>query len=123
MKTQSAIRSCIVLALGAALTLSVDAGEPTPAEVFTQRIEPIFKSPKPSSCMACHLAGVDLKDFILPDAESTFRSLRDQRLIDLADPEFFSQAFNRSTTEYAPSDLTVVPFNCSPEGVTGTIKK
>jgi len=43
--------------------------------------------------------------------------------IDLADPEFFTQAFNRSTTEYAPTDLTVTPFNCSPEGVTGTIRK
>jgi hypothetical protein len=43
--------------------------------------------------------------------------------IDLSDPEFFTQAFNRSTTEYAPTDLTIVPFNCSPEGVTGTIRK
>jgi hypothetical protein len=43
--------------------------------------------------------------------------------IDLADPEFFTQAFNRSTNEYAPSELTVMPFNCSPEGVTGTIRK
>jgi hypothetical protein len=42
--------------------------------------------------------------------------------IDLADPEFFSQPFNRSTTEYAPSELSIVPFNCSPEGVTGTIR-
>jgi hypothetical protein len=42
--------------------------------------------------------------------------------IDLADPEFFSQPFSRSTTEYAPSDLSIVPFNCSPEGVTGTIR-
>ena len=48
-----------------------------------------------------------------------------QRLVvetDLADPEFFTQAFNRSTTECAPSDLAIVPFNCSPEGVTGTIR-
>jgi len=43
--------------------------------------------------------------------------------IDLADPEFFTQTFNRSTTEYAPTDLTIVPFNCSPEGVTGTVRK
>jgi hypothetical protein len=43
--------------------------------------------------------------------------------IDLADPEFFTQTFNRSTTEYAPSDLAIQPFNCSPEGVTGTIRK
>jgi hypothetical protein len=43
--------------------------------------------------------------------------------IDLADPEFFTQAFNRSTTEYAPSDLKIEPFNCSREGLTGTVKK
>ncbi len=55
-------------------------------EVFEKRIVPIFKSPNPSSCMQCHLAGVDLKDYILPDAEKTFRSLRDQGLIDLESP-------------------------------------
>lgn len=43
--------------------------------------------------------------------------------IDLSDPEFFKQAFPRSRNEYAPSALKIEPFNCSPEGVTGTIKK
>ena len=43
--------------------------------------------------------------------------------IDLADPEFFKQSFPRSRNEYAPSALKLEPFNCSPEGVTGTIKK
>jgi hypothetical protein len=43
--------------------------------------------------------------------------------IDLADPEFFNQPFQRSTVEYAPSNLKIEPFNCSPEGVTGTIRK
>jgi hypothetical protein len=43
--------------------------------------------------------------------------------IDLADPEFFKQPFARSTSEYAPSELKIEPFNCSPEGVTGTVKK
>jgi hypothetical protein len=43
--------------------------------------------------------------------------------IDLTDPEYFKQPFPRSTNEYAPSDLKIEPFNCSPEGVTGTIKK
>jgi hypothetical protein len=42
--------------------------------------------------------------------------------IDLADPEYFTQPFNRSTTEYAASGLTIEPFNCSREGVTGTIR-
>jgi len=67
--------------------LPASAAEPTPAEIFEQRIVPIFKSPNPSSCVQCHLAGVDLKDYILPDAERTFRSLRDQKLINLEKPE------------------------------------
>src|SRR5215213_7381321 len=61
--------------------------EPTPRETFEKRLLPIFKSPNPSSCVQCHLAGVDLKDYILPDHEKTFRSLRDQGLIDLERPE------------------------------------
>jgi hypothetical protein len=55
----------------------------TPQEIFDQRIAPIFKSPNPSSCVQCHLASVDLKNYILPSAKDTFVSLRDQGLIDL----------------------------------------
>src|SRR5262245_57106413 len=53
----------------------------SPQEIFERRIVPIFKSPNPSSCTQCHLAGVDLKDYILPSHEKTFLSLRDQGLI------------------------------------------
>ncbi len=74
----------VVLTMGAPL---VQAAEPTPAEVFQQRLLPIFKSPNPSSCVQCHLADVDLKNYILPDHEKTFRSLRDQGLIDVKAPE------------------------------------
>src|SRR5438309_10371800 len=56
-------------------------------QVFEKRILPIFKSPNPSSCTQCHLAGVDLKNYILPSHEKTFLSLRDQGLIDLDQPE------------------------------------
>jgi hypothetical protein len=59
----------------------------TPAALFERRIMPIFKSPNPSSCTQCHLAGVDLKNYILPSSEKTFASLRDQGLVDLAAPE------------------------------------
>lgn len=59
----------------------------TPQQVFDQRIMPIFKSPNPSSCVQCHLAGVDLKNYILPSAKDTFLSLRDQGLIDLDNVE------------------------------------
>jgi hypothetical protein len=48
---------------------------------------PIFKSANPSSCVQCHLAGVDLKNYIRPSHEQTFVSLRDQGLIDLDKPE------------------------------------
>ena len=58
----------------------------SPQEVFERRILPIFKSPNPSSCTECHLAGVDLKNYILPSHEKTFLFLRDQGLIDLEDP-------------------------------------
>lgn len=58
----------------------------TPLELFNQRIMPIFRSEKPSSCVQCHLAAVDLKNYILPSHEKTFVSLRDQGLIDLERP-------------------------------------
>ena len=62
-------------------------GTPSPLELFELRIMPIFKSPQPSSCIQCHLAAVDLKEYILPSHEKTFASLRDQGLVDLDHPE------------------------------------
>lgn len=59
----------------------------TPQAVFEKRILPIFQSSDPSSCVQCHLAGVDLKNYIRPTHEATFVSLRDQGLIDLDRPE------------------------------------
>ncbi len=83
------MRAASVVGLVVASWLSaVAAGaDPSPREVFERRLVPIFKSPNPSSCVQCHLSGVDLKDYILPDADATFRSLRDQGLIDPDAPE------------------------------------
>ena len=72
-------------AVGIAPSLGADPTDP--ATVFEQRIAPIFKSPNPSSCARCHLASVDLKDYILPSATDTFLALRAQGLIDLDAPE------------------------------------
>src|ERR1051326_472226 len=74
------------------LVLAVAGGgnahdEAEAGDVFPKRILPIFKSPNPSSCTQCHLAGVDLKNYILPSHEKTFVSLRDQGLINLDKPE------------------------------------
>ena len=65
----------------------VATAEATPSAIFEKRILPIFKSPNPSSCTQCHLAGVDLKNYILPSSEKTFRSLRDQGMIDVKEPD------------------------------------
>src|SRR4051812_21266404 len=85
-------RSAILLTLSALACFSplrnaFSADEPTAKEVFEKRLLPIFKSPNPSSCAQCHLAGVDLKNYLLPSHEDTFASLRDQGLIDLDRPE------------------------------------
>lgn len=67
---------------------AADPADPSSAAaVFEKRILPIFKSPNPSSCVQCHLAAVELKDYILPSSTDTFLALRDQGLIDLAKPE------------------------------------
>jgi hypothetical protein len=70
------------------ITLSVVAKESATNgdDVFTDRILPIFRSKDPSSCTECHLAAVELKDYIRPTARETFLSLRDQGLIDLEKP-------------------------------------
>lgn len=87
------LRSChtvlFALLIAGSISPSRTAGaeDPTPMEVFNQRILPIFRSPDPSSCVQCHLASVDLKNYILPSHEKTFLSLRDQGLIDLQQPE------------------------------------
>ena len=41
--------------------------------------------------------------------------------ITLKDPEFFTRNFDPATLEYGPSSLKLEPFNCSREGVDGTI--
>ncbi|MFO0864662.1 MAG: hypothetical protein U0744_08435 [Gemmataceae bacterium] len=79
--------SCLLAAycfFAASVAYSQDADAKS---VFEKRLMPIFKSPNPSSCVQCHLAGVDLKDYIRPSHEQTFVSLRDQSLIDLQQPE------------------------------------
>ena len=79
---------CATLAFFALPMARLSGAEPDSAQtVFERRLMPIFKSPNPSSCTQCHLAGVQLKNYILPSHEKTFLSLRDQGLIDLTQPE------------------------------------
>lgn len=66
--------------------LPADEPAVTPLAVFEQRIKPIFASPNPSSCVQCHLASVDLKNYILPSSEATFQGLRKQGLVNVDAP-------------------------------------
>ncbi len=82
-------RFCCLLILTVAHCSSsarADEGATDPLAVFEQRIMPIFASPKPSSCVQCHLASVDLKDYIRPTSKATFQSLRQNGLIDAQHP-------------------------------------
>lgn len=65
----------------------VPAGMSTPLQLFEERIMPIFRSPRPSSCVQCHLASVDLRNYILPSHEQTFAALRAKGLVDLQNPD------------------------------------
>lgn len=83
--------SCTIVGLIAFATWIVaaaaNAGElASPEQIFEKRIAPILQSDDPSSCTECHLAGVDLKNYILPDARQTFVALRDSGMIDLDQP-------------------------------------
>lgn len=69
------------------MVTSIATADDAATKVFEQRLRPIFQSDKPSSCVQCHLAGVDLKNYIKPSSDDTFRSLRDQGLVDLDQPE------------------------------------
>ncbi|MCA9195548.1 MAG: hypothetical protein KDB03_27440 [Planctomycetales bacterium] len=77
--------------LGIPVSHGQDGASPTDGlsanEIFQQRIMPIFNSPNPSSCVQCHLSGVDLKDYVLPSHEKTFLALRDAGLINIKEPE------------------------------------
>lgn len=85
-------RGCLMRSFGCfLLILCVHAvplfGDESALAVFRQRIEPIWKSPKPSSCSECHLSGVDLKDYLREDQAATFAALREAGLIDLEKPD------------------------------------
>ncbi len=79
----------LVLVAGTALASAQDSasGGGAALEIFRDRILPIYKSPKPSSCAECHLGNVDLKDYVSADPAETFASLRKEGLVDVKRPD------------------------------------
>jgi hypothetical protein len=95
-------------------TLVIETGN-YPAGVLNQYVE---EAGKPTRGL--------LHSAALTSVERLHLDAARQRLvveITLKDPEFFTRDFDPATFEYGPSDLKLEPFNCTPEGVDGTIRK
>jgi len=78
----SARLGLIFVAFGSAAAAEEDA-----SDIFTRRILPLAKADKPSSCIECHTAGVDLSQYIKDDEASTFVALRAAGLVNAEQPE------------------------------------
>ncbi len=75
-----------VAALASAAGRSSDAQTRTAdnavVRIFRDRILPIVRSDRPSSCTECHLAGVDLRQFVSDDPYATLAALVAQGWVD-----------------------------------------
>lgn len=69
------------------VTQPMEATANSSLETFERRILPILRAQKPSSCVECHLSGVDLKDYIHPDQGKTFASLVRAGMVDVKEPD------------------------------------
>lgn len=83
---------CAFLAAGClAFVLGLLGGsaiaDDTANEIFTRRILPLAKADKPSSCIECHVAGVDLSQYIRGNAAATFAALKSAGLVNAEQPE------------------------------------
>jgi hypothetical protein len=88
-QTRCNVRSLIQLFAGFAMVVIPCVVQATDDanEIFTRRILPLAKAEKPSSCIECHVAGVDLAQYIRADAASTFAALRAAGLVNAEQPE------------------------------------
>ncbi len=94
------------------------------AEIFTRRILPLARAEKPSSCAECHVAGVDLSQYVRSDAAATFAALRaaGARLFTGPGPAWWAVGYARqlqlaAASEAAPSgaaDLGLAHSTASP---------
>lgn len=55
--------------------------------LYDERIDPLFRDDRPSTCNQCHLSGIDLKQYIRATPCETYACLVQQRLVDEQRPE------------------------------------
>lgn len=84
----TAYRSCCLGGLTVlALAAGLSAEELDARTLFERRVVPILKSQAPSSCTACHLSGVELRDYLREDPAETFALLRAAGWINVERPD------------------------------------
>lgn len=77
-------RRWVGLGLLVAVLAAAAGGEERDAKgLYEARIGPILRSDRPSSCTACHLSGVELRDYLREDPVETFAALREAGWINL----------------------------------------
>lgn len=60
---------------------------PPSGDLFSQRILPLLKSDKPSSCSECHPTGVAVSDYLRESEVETFAALKQAGLINTQQPD------------------------------------
>src|SRR5262249_19508089 len=63
------------------------AADDSASDIFARRILPLGRADKPSSCIECHTAGVDLSQYIRSDEALTFAALQSAGLVNAEQPE------------------------------------
>lgn len=69
---------------------SADAAVCSPEQglrLYDERIDPLFRDDRPSTCNQCHLSGINLRQYVQGTPCETYACLVDQRLVDQDEPE------------------------------------
>jgi hypothetical protein len=84
---RTALQSCVCLLLLFGLSDLPAAAADDASDIFARRILPLAQADQPSSCRECHVAGIDLSQYIRSDAGATFAALRAAGLVNADQPE------------------------------------
>ena len=76
-----------LLQTAAATAANAPLEDSTSAGLFAERLLPLLRSQQQSSCAECHLAGVEIKNYIRESESDTFAALRQAGLINVERPE------------------------------------
>jgi hypothetical protein len=68
---------------GDAATCSADEG----LRLYDERIDPLFRDDRPSTCNQCHLSGINLRQYVQATPCETYACMVQQRLIDEEQPK------------------------------------